>query len=106
LEKADIEAAKREKEVDIKHGTKEFIHLDEVIAGTRGENAGIQKQLDAVNAYLQNIKVQCTLEPDSYNQKQESRADEIAGLKNALNTLEGRTSFLQQSTHRLRGHRP
>merc|ERR1719379_690479 len=75
------------KESEIKSLTVQLGHSKEDFASTSAE-------LDAVLAYIDKLKPQCEEKAMSYEEKKAAREAEIAGLKEALEILEG-TSFLQ-----------
>merc|ERR1719235_1884571 len=77
------------KESEIKSLTVQLGHSKEDFASTSAE-------LDAVLAYIDKLKPQCEEKAMSYAEKKAAREAEIAGLKEALEILEG-SSFLQSS---------
>jgi hypothetical protein len=50
---------------------------------------GYQKELDAVNLYIEKLKPQCTTQPDSYEERKKRRDAELASLREALSILNG-----------------
>lgn len=90
------------KEQDVKYKTKAATSLDKTIAETNSELSSTQSELDAVLDYTEQIRGMCEAKPETYEERAERRQQEIAGLKAALEALEGPTSFLQ----RFRGARP
>merc|ERR1719160_2148074 len=50
---------------------------------------GYQKELDAVNMYIDKLKPQCTTQPDSYEERKKRRDAELASLREALAILAG-----------------
>merc|ERR1719296_46297 len=77
---------------------------------TRGEliadRSGVKNELQAVMDYLSRIKEECIAKAETYEERKKRREAEIAGLKEALDTLENETAFIQKSASRrkLRGH--
>merc|ERR1719421_1572965 len=60
------------------------------------DKSGVTTELAAVNEYLDKLKPQCS-KGESYADKKARREQEIAGLKDALNILEGNGIALMQS---------
>lgn len=89
------------KEQDVKYKVKESKQLDKTTAEDTADRSGVQAELDAVLEYLAKIEEQCIAKPEAYAERARRREAEIAGLKQALEILEGETAFLQ----RLRTHR-
>merc|ERR1719388_84373 len=77
------------KESEIKGPKKK---LDELLQ----DKSGVNSELGAVNEYLDQLKPQCS-KGESYADKKARREQEIAGLKDALNILEGNGIALMQS---------
>jgi len=105
-ETQDNKVEKEEKETQVEHKTKEFTSLDKSVADLTSDRTGVQSELDAVVEYLTKLKKECIVMPDSYEERKKRRQAEIAGLKDALNTLESETALIQKSSrHVLRGSR-
>merc|ERR1719382_664817 len=92
------------KDKDVEHKTKESVYLDKEAASLSADRSAVQADLDAVLEYLSKIKAECTEVAETYAHRKESREAEIAGLKEALATLEDETAFVQQRALRRRGH--
>jgi len=92
---------KSTKEQDVKYKTKEHQSLDKNLAEWTGDRDGTQTELDAVLEYDVKIKDQCVAKPEPYEERKKRREAEIAGLKEALEILEGQ-AFLQRRS--IRGH--
>merc|ERR1719379_488831 len=91
-------------EQDVKYKTKEAKELDEKIAEATSDRSGVQAELDAVLEYLAKLEDQCIAKPEPYEERVRRREAEIAGLKEALQILEGEAVLLQRaSVRRLRG---
>merc|ERR1719440_798250 len=98
------EITKATKEQDVKYKTKEFKGLDKETAEATSDRTGVQEELDAVNEYFAGIKERCIAKPETYEERVKRRNAEIAGLKQALEILNGEAVLLQRSTkHSLRG---
>mmetsp|Transcript_97834 Transcript_97834/g.262898 ORF Transcript_97834/g.262898 Transcript_97834/m.262898 type:complete len:682 (-) Transcript_97834:123-2168(-) len=88
------------KEGDVKYKTKEAKALDKTASELKADHDGLQEELDAVLEYLVQIKAECTVVPETYEEKHRRRTAEIEGLKQALDAL-GEPSLIQRSsTHR------
>merc|ERR1719316_1279658 len=84
------------KEQDVKYKTKEAADLDKEITELTSDLQAVQTELAAVLEYLEKLKDQCIAKPEPYEERKRRREAEIAGLKEALQILEGETaSFLQ-----------
>merc|ERR1719235_1611696 len=96
---------KATKEQDVKYKTKEHVGLDKGISELSADRSGVSDELSAVVEYFAGIKKECIAKPEPYAEKVKRREAEIAGLKDALNTLNNEASLLQRSaTHKtLRG---
>merc|ERR1719446_213994 len=98
------EIVKATKEQDVKYKTKEAKGLDKETAEATADRSGVQEELDAVNEYYKGIKERCIAKPESYEERVKRRTAEIAGLKQALQILEGEAVLLQRTAkHTLRG---
>merc|ERR1719433_965740 len=105
-ETKDNEVDKATKTQDVKYKTKEFSDLDKAVAEASADRSGVQTELDAVNEYLASLLKQCTAVPETYAERKQRRAAEIAGLKQALSILEGETAFVQKDVRKHRTKRP
>merc|ERR1719160_981997 len=90
------EISKTTKEQDVKYKTKEAKSLDKSVAEHTSDREGLQTELDAVLEYWDKIKEQCIAKPEPYEERKKRREAEIAGLKEALEILEGQAAFIQQ----------
>merc|ERR1719326_1320136 len=98
------EITKATKDQDVKYKTKEAKGLDKATAEATADRSGVQEELDAVNEYYKGIKGRCVAKAETYAERVKRREAEIAGLKEALNILEGEAVLLQRkSKHTLRG---
>jgi len=100
------EIDRTKKEQDVKYKTKESLDLDKAVAEAKADRAGVQKELDAVQAVLKSLHEECDEKVEPFEETQRRRQAEIQGLKNALDVLEGEAVLLQEgSSHRrLRAH--
>merc|ERR1719375_791674 len=98
------EILKTTMEQDVKYKSKEAKELDEQISESTSDRANVQAELDAVLEYLAKLTDRCVAKPMSYEERTKRREAEIAGLKQALEILDGEAVLLQKnSERRLRG---
>jgi len=93
------------KEQDVKYKTAEHVSLDKSTSELNSDKAGVGDELAAVDQYLVSMKKECIAKPDSYEDRKKRREEQVAGLREALETLNGDSVLLQVSaSHRtLRG---
>merc|ERR1719291_1014017 len=101
------EIEKTTKQQDVKYKNKEAADLDSATAEASSDRDGVQTELAAVQEYLDELAAQCITtggnmgteghNAESYEQRVARRTKEINGLKEALNILQGTTSFVQKS---------
>jgi len=96
------EITKSTKDQDVKYKTKESTGLDKGIAEYSSDKDGVTTELSAVSKYLSELEGRCIAKAETYSERKERRAAEIAGLKDALTVLENETALIQQSTRVLR----
>jgi len=99
--------AKATKTEDVKAKKAEYISYDKSVAELKSDKDGAHQELSAVLEYFASIKKDCVAKPSSYEDRKKRRDEEIAGLRDALESLGGDAMFLQtESVHRtLRGAR-
>jgi hypothetical protein len=97
LSKAN-EIEKATKSQDAKYKTKEAKGLDKSTTEANGDKATEQQELDAVLEYYKGIKGRCIAKAETYAERTRRREEEIAGLKEALNILEGEAVLLQKTS--------
>jgi predicted nucleic acid-binding Zn-ribbon protein len=95
-QKAAYEATTKENEItttaknqDVKYKTQEITTLTKELAATTADRTNVQTELDAVMEYLESLHKQCDETVISYAETKARREAEIAGLKDALEILEG-----------------
>jgi hypothetical protein len=91
----DNKVAKSTKEAEVKGKQSEIKSLEVALGNHKDDLSTVSKELDAVLAYLSQLKPQCESKAMSYEERKERRDAEIAGLKDALELLQGNESFLQ-----------
>jgi len=98
------EIATAAKAQDVKYKTKDAAGLDKTASELGSDLSGVQDELSAVQEGLDKLKEMCIAKAEPYAEKKARREAEIAGLKEALEILEGETALLQKfSKHTLRG---
>merc|ERR1719316_243371 len=90
------EVSKATKLADAKAKKSEIKSLTVQLGHSKEDHASTSTELDAVNSYIDKLRPQCEEKAMSYEEKKAAREAEIAGLKEALEILEG-SSFLQGS---------
>jgi len=104
-ETKENEIEKVTKEQAVKYKTKESSGLDAAIAEATSDRSGVEAELEPVLKYLATIKDRCIAKAETYEERKARREAELAGLKEALQILEGQAVLLQrQSARSLRGN--
>jgi len=99
----DSKAEAVAKEREMKFKMKEFSSVSKAGAEISNDAAHVSQKLRAVQQYDAQLRSKCG-KPDSIKDRGRRRDKEVAGLKEALATLTGATTFLQlDSGRRLRG---
>merc|ERR1719359_118804 len=101
-ESKENDISKATKEQSVKYKTKEFKGLDKAVAEATSDRSTVQNELDAVNSYLGQLDSMCVAKPEAYSERALRREAEIAGLKEALEILDGQALLLQMKSS-LRG---
>merc|ERR1719269_141974 len=110
---ADYEAYCKEDEIatatkqkDVEYKTKEAAGLDKAVAELSTDLQAVTDELTAVIEALDKLKEMCVAKAEPYAERKARREAEIAGLKEALQILEGEAVLLQKTAkHTLRGTR-
>jgi len=87
---------KATKEQDAKYKTQEFNALDTSIGELSGDRDTANTELSAVLDYYDKLKDRCIAKPETYEERKRRREAELAGLKQALQILEGESAFMQR----------
>merc|ERR1719181_1681657 len=102
---ADYEAYCKEDEIanvqkgqDVKYKTKEAAGLDKAVAELSGDLDTVTDELSAVLKGLDKLKEMCVAKAEPYAEKKARREAEIAGLKEALQILEGEAALIQKAS--------
>jgi len=88
---------------DVEHKTAEAAGLDKAVTETSSDRANVQAELDAVVEYLGKLTDMCVAKAEPYSEIKRRRDEEIAGLKEALQILEGEAVLVQQKRRSFRG---
>jgi len=98
------QVAKASKSQDVKYKTKEAAGLDKSTTEAVSDREGVQAELDALVEYLSKLDKMCVAKAEPYAERKRRRDAELAGLKQALEILEGEAVLIQsKSRHALRG---
>merc|ERR1719515_469415 len=108
---ADYEAYSKEDEIatvtkqkDVEYKTKDAAGLDKAVSELSTDLSAVTDELTAVIQALDKLKEMCVAKAEPYAEKKARREAEIAGLKEALQILEGEAALLQTTVrHTLRG---
>jgi len=92
------EIAVAAKSQDVKYKTKDAAGLDKSVSELGSDLSGVQDELGAVQEGLNKLKEMCIAKAEPYAEKKARRESEIAGLKQALEILEGEAALLQKSS--------
>jgi len=96
-ESKENEIEKSTKEQDVKYKSKESTELDQTVAETSSDRAGVQEELDAALEYLKKIEEQCVAKAETFEEREARFEAELSGLKEALRVLEDETATLLQT---------
>merc|ERR1740130_1743453 len=100
----EIETAS--KQADVKYKNKDAAGKDKAVADLSGDLASPSDELAAVVSALDKLNEMCVAKAEPYAEKKARRESELAGLKEALEILEGEAALIQKSSKRtLRGVR-
>merc|ERR1740117_852527 len=95
--------SKATKESSVKYKTKEFKGLDKSVSESKSDRATTQEELDSIMQYLGKLDDICIAKAEPFSERKRRREEEIAGLKEAMNILNGEAVLLQRGlrgTHR------
>merc|ERR1719428_1930347 len=98
--------SKTTKDQDVKYKSKEAAGLDKSGAEAVSDREGVQAELDALNEYLGKLNKMCVAKAEPYAERKRRREAELAGLKQALQILDGEAVLIQeQKKSGLRGNK-
>jgi len=104
-ETKENEIEKVTKEQGVKYKTKESSELDASVAEATSDRSGVEAELEPVLKYLATLEGRCIAKAETYEERKARREAELAGLKEALQILEGQAVLLQKHSARsLRGN--
>jgi len=92
----EAELTTASKTQDVKYKSAEMTKLKKALGETTADKKGVQSELDAIMEYLTKINDICIMKAEPYAARVERRESELAGLKEALEVLEGEAVLLQQ----------
>jgi len=98
----DNQIEKTVKEKDVEYKVKETAELEKTLAETQGDRTGVKEELDAVLEYWSKIQKECSEKAETFEERNARFQAEIAGLREALQTLGGGESLLQRGTTKRR----
>merc|ERR1719331_189038 len=87
--------SKAAKQTEVKGKESEVKSLKVSLENNKEDYAGVNEELEAVNAYLAKLKPECESKAMSYGERKAAREAEIQGLKDALGVLEGKAVLLE-----------
>jgi chromosome segregation ATPase len=93
----DAQVSLATKKADVKGKESEIKSLHVALSNSENDLETSSKELDAVLEYLEKLRPQCTSKAQTYEERKAKRDAEIAGLKDALEILNGEApAFLQR----------
>eukprot|EP00451_Oxyrrhis_marina_P015810 CAMPEP_0204314188 /NCGR_PEP_ID=MMETSP0469-20131031/4059_1 /ASSEMBLY_ACC=CAM_ASM_000384 /TAXON_ID=2969 /ORGANISM="Oxyrrhis marina" /LENGTH=119 /DNA_ID=CAMNT_0051294627 /DNA_START=416 /DNA_END=776 /DNA_ORIENTATION=+ len=96
----DNKIATATKKVEVKHKNEEITDLRHSVSEHSNDSDSEQEELDSVIEYLSKLGDQCVAKPEPYEERKRRREQEMDGLKNALDILEGQAiGFLAIKSH-------
>ncbi|CAJ1412536.1 unnamed protein product [Effrenium voratum] len=93
----DLKLEKTRKEQDVKYKTQAAQRLDADLTELQSDSESVHTELSAIEEFNNGLKAECSVTPESFQEKQAKRKEEIDGLKTALEALDSQSgaSFMQ-----------
>lgn len=92
--------AKTLKEQDVKFKTQGIKSLGKALTEVSADRESAESEHAAVVEYYEKIKERCIAKPETYEERKKRREAEIAGLSEALVSLENEAAFMQRKSRR------
>jgi len=92
-----VSITKAVKEKDVKYLSREQTSLSREGAEAKGDLGSMSDELNAASEYEQTLKQRCIAKPDSYDERKRRREEELQGLQEALDMLNGGMAFVQRN---------
>merc|ERR1719503_68424 len=86
---------------DVKYKNKEAAGLDKAATEAVSDRDGLQAELDALTEYAGKLNKMCVAKAEPYGERKARRESELAGLKQALQILDGEAVLLQENSRRV-----
>jgi len=83
---------------DVKYKNKEAAGLDKAATEAVSDRDGLQAELDALTEYAGKLNKMCVAKAEPYAERKARRESELAGLKQALQILDGEAVLLQENS--------
>jgi len=90
--------SKATKDQSVKYKTKEFKGLDQSVSEAKSDRSTTQEELDSIMQYLGKLDDICIAKAEPFSERKRRREEEISGLKEALNILNGEAVLLQRQS--------
>merc|ERR1719291_25318 len=95
-ETKENEIERTTKTQDVKYKTQESTDLDKAIAEASSDRDSVNTELKAVMEYLASLEKECIEKAETFEERKRRFEAELAGLRQALQILEGEAVLLQK----------
>merc|ERR1719343_744947 len=95
-ESKENEVEKTANQQTVKYKAEEQAMLEKAIGEASSDREGVQTELSAVNDYMKSLEAQCIEKAETFAERKRRFEAELAGLKEALQILEGRAVLLEK----------